>query len=115
MRSFAFFIIFLSSVIGGEGCTRQKPAGDMDPITKGKSVYVSNCTACHNMDPRMDGSLGPAVAGASLELLERRILHADYPPGYQPKRTSKAMAALPHLKNEIDALYKYLSSLTGSP
>lgn len=100
------------------GCTKKEAGGGgdalLDPaVARGKNVYAANCTACHNQDPARDGSLGPAVAGSSLELLERRIVHGDYPDGYEPKRKSKVMVALPHLKGEIESLHKYLSSLTA--
>lgn len=98
------------------GCTK-KPA-EQAPLTaeqlveRGRVVYATSCTACHNVDPAKDGSMGPAVAGASLALLERRILHADYPPGYTPKRRTQIMAVLPHLKADLPALFSYLSQLT---
>ncbi|MEQ1878423.1 MAG: cytochrome c, partial [Bdellovibrionia bacterium] len=72
--------------------------------------YMSACIACHNSDPKVDGILGPAIHGSSKELLEARILRAEYPTGYTPKRNSKTMVALPHLKGDIDALVAYLNS-----
>lgn len=75
---------------------------------RGRSVYMANCTACHGMDPTQPGGLGPPIAGASRELVEARVLHAAYPEGYTPKRDTKLMVALPHLKDEIDALTAFL-------
>jgi mono/diheme cytochrome c family protein len=77
---------------------------------RGKTVYATNCTSCHAADPKMEGALGPAVMGSSRELLEARIVHGNYPEGYQPKRDSKVMVALPHLKSEIEALSVYLQA-----
>jgi mono/diheme cytochrome c family protein len=77
---------------------------------RGRQVYMANCIACHNQDPSVDGALGPAVAGSSRELVEARVLRAEYPEGYTPKRPSKVMIALPHLSGEIDALTAYLAS-----
>jgi mono/diheme cytochrome c family protein len=77
---------------------------------RGKTIYQTQCTACHNSDPRKPGALGPEVFGSSKELLEARILKADYPPGYQPKRNTHTMAPLPHLKKEIDSIHAYLNS-----
>lgn len=94
-------------------CTKKDVAPN-DPaqiLARGKSVYIANCTACHNMDPAKDGSIGPAVAGSSLQLLEDRVLKNEYPPGYQPKRQSRTMVALPHLKDSIPALHAYLNNL----
>jgi mono/diheme cytochrome c family protein len=85
--------------------------GGGDPVEAGRKAYVANCTACHNPDPTRDGTMGPAVAGASLELIEARVLRAEYPPGYTPKRESKLMPAQPFLKAEIPALAAYLGSL----
>jgi mono/diheme cytochrome c family protein len=78
-------------------------------IARGKAVYVSNCTSCHSSNPKLPGSLGPDVYGSSKELLTARLLHAKYPDGYTPKRSSNAMPAMPHLANDIDALAAYLN------
>lgn len=80
-------------------------------IEAGRAVYNGNCIACHGIDPTQDGALGPAVAGASLELLEARIVRAEYPPGYEPKRDSRVMVALPHLEPKLPELAAYLASL----
>jgi mono/diheme cytochrome c family protein len=83
-------------------------AGEL--IEKGKRTYQTQCIACHNIDPKKAGSIGPEVHGSSKELLEARILRGEYPPGYQQKRKSRFMVPLPHLKNEIDSLHAYLNS-----
>ena len=80
-------------------------------ISAGRSVYNANCIACHAMNPKIDGALGPAVAGSSLELLEARIVRGGYPDGYQPKRPSRVMVALPHLEPRLPELAAYLQSL----
>jgi mono/diheme cytochrome c family protein len=80
-------------------------------IAEGRSTYNANCIACHAMDPTLDGALGPAVAGASPELIEARVLRGEYPAGYSPKRTSRVMVALPHLEPKLPALAAYLGSL----
>ena len=76
---------------------------------KGRLVYMANCLACHNADPRKIGALGPEIAGASRELVEARVLRATYPPGYTPKRQSRQMVPLPHLEDKIDELMAYLN------
>ncbi len=86
-------------------------SGPTDPRVAGERVYRANCVVCHHPDPRRQGGVGPEVAGASRELLEARILRAEYPPGYTPKRDSKLMPALPYLNEDIDALAAYLGSL----
>lgn len=76
---------------------------------RGKKTYMGSCIACHNSDPHKDGPIGPAVFGSSKELLEARIMRAAYPEGYKPKRDTKAMAALPMLADQIDALTAFLN------
>ncbi|MBN8554678.1 MAG: cytochrome c [Deltaproteobacteria bacterium] len=80
-------------------------------IMRGKTIYSAVCTSCHGLNPKVDGSLGPAIAGSSLELLESRVLFAKYPEGYKPKRDTHAMLALPQFKSEIPALHAYLNAL----
>lgn len=75
---------------------------------KGKQIYAINCTACHNADPTRDGVLGPAIAGSSLALVEARVVHGSYPPGYTPKRPTKQMVPLPHLAASVPDLAAYL-------
>jgi mono/diheme cytochrome c family protein len=85
--------------------------GAADPlVARGETVYLSVCTACHNADPTKDGSLGPANAGASQELLEAKLLRGEYPPGYAPKRDSQVMPRFEKLKSDIPALAAYLAA-----
>jgi len=88
--------------------------GDDPLVARGKLVYGQACIACHNVDPTLDGPLGPAIAGSSLALVEARVLRAEYPDGYTPKRNTRAMVALPHLEPDVPALAAYLASLTPS-
>lgn len=80
-------------------------------VERGKSVYLSTCIACHNVNPKLDGALGPAVADASLQLLEAKIVRGEYPAGYQPKRATRLMVALPQHAQDVQSLYDYLSSV----
>lgn len=82
-----------------------------DPVARGRSVYLSNCVACHNQNPKLVGPIGPEVAGASLELLQAKVMRNEYPPGYTPKRPTAAMVPLPHLEPDLPALAAYLESV----
>lgn len=82
-----------------------------DPLARGRAVYLANCVACHNTNPKLAGPIGPDLAGSSRELLAAKVLRNEYPPGHQPKRSTRAMVPLPHLENDIDALAAYLGSV----
>ena len=97
-----------AAVLGALACSG---GGGADPVEAGRKAYVANCTVCHNQDPTKDGSVGPAIAGSSVELVEARVLRAEYPPGYTPKRDSHLMPAQPFLKADVPALAAYLGSL----
>ena len=78
---------------------------------RGKKVYGNVCATCHSGNPAEDGVLGPAIAGASEELIRARVIEGGYPPGYTPKRNTKQMVALPHLEPVIGDLAAYLASV----
>lgn len=116
MRAYLKIVLFIILGTAFFSCTKKQeaPSGAslsaQDLIARGQQIYVANCIACHNVDPKKDGSLGPSLWGSSLELLEARVLKADYPTGYKAKRDTRQMVALPHLKNEIAGLHAYLNN-----
>lgn len=110
-RRYLFYVVFL---LAG-ACSREPNAPSQTArapdANRGRSLYLSNCAACHNSsDPARDGPIGPAIKGSSRELLEARILKASYPPGYQPKRKTAAMPAQPYLKSAIPDLAAFLGN-----
>jgi mono/diheme cytochrome c family protein len=40
---------------------------------RGRAMYNSRCTTCHNVDPNVPGSVGPKLRGVSEELLRDRL------------------------------------------
>jgi len=89
------------------GCHGAHP---LTPAERGAVIYRSNCSACHNENPNLPGSLGPAIAGSPKELIEARVLHGAYPVGYDPKRRTHIMRPLPWLGPHIDDLTAYLAA-----
>jgi mono/diheme cytochrome c family protein len=90
-------------------CNRKDTPSDPQ-AAKGMAVYSAHCIACHNRNPALEGTLGPAVAGSGLELLKARVIHGTYPPGYAPKRETKIMQKLPLTQGDVEALHAYLKS-----
>ncbi len=109
--SIIFFLALASCSKTEKSSAPAKPLTKEEAVARGRVVYSTVCTACHNVDPKLAGSLGPPVAGSSLELLEARIMNAAYPPGYKPKRATALMVAQPQVKDDIPAIYEYLNSL----
>lgn len=101
----AVLALFAACSGGGES--------ELSPLAReGRSVYLNVCIACHNGDPNEDGALGPAIAGASEELLHARVVRGEYPPGYAPRRPDSAvMPAFPYLEEDIPALAAYLDEV----
>ena len=82
-------------VLALAACGGSDPA-TLSPLAQdGKRVYNNVCIACHNGDPSVDGALGPAIAGASQELLHARVVEGVYPPGYEPKRPESGVTSNP--------------------
>jgi cytochrome c553 len=83
---------------------------DSKPMSRGKSVYLGNCTSCHNSDPKKDGSVGPAIFGSSEELLFKKLKTGEYPAGYKPKRQTRMMPKFEGMKDDdIREIRRYLS------
>jgi mono/diheme cytochrome c family protein len=78
-----------------------------DPA-RGQQVWLAQCVACHNLDPGKDGAVGPAVKGATLALLEARVVHGTYPDGYRPKRDTRVMPPRRDLAASVPDLAAYL-------
>ncbi len=96
----------LAAAIVVGGCSSETP---LSPAAeRGRQVYLAQCTACHAPDPTQAGPLGPPIKGTTRELLEAKVVHGAYPPGYTPKRTSKLMPPLPAVAPDVAALAEYL-------
>jgi mono/diheme cytochrome c family protein len=100
-----------AAVVLAAACNSEPP----DPVEKGRMVYMTNCVACHNPNPNLPGNQGPAIAGSSQALLEARVLHLTYPPGYTPQQKTHTMRAFPQLKNHIGDLHAFLAAMKPQP
>lgn len=93
--------------IAGAGCS-DRGASRSPTAERGRQVYLARCASCHASEPANPGAVGPAVKGASRELLEAKVLRGEYPPGYTPKRRTTVMPPMPALAPDISALSDYL-------
>jgi mono/diheme cytochrome c family protein len=96
------------------GACSSPTSRSLDPATDGRVAYIANCASCHNLDPNLDGPLGPAIAGSPRALIEARVLHQSYPPGYHPKRSSHLMRAMPWMAPDLDNLTAFLAAAADS-
>lgn len=86
----------------------KKEEANLSPAAaEGKGIYMANCIACHNVNPKLDGAVGPSVANSSYELLDFRM-KGEYPPGYVPKRQSQAMTRFSFTPEQLKALEEFL-------
>ena len=119
---FAFLLIMLFSSCEKKSIKQEEAESEPDQkklnntialttdIEKGRMVYFANCVSCHNNNPKKPGSIGPEVYGASIDVLAQKIVFGKYPENYSPKRTSKIMHLMPHLKKEISNLHAFINS-----
>ncbi len=113
LRNLGRYLFPLSMIvvlIGLSACPKPAPSTESQAVTTGRQAFLINCASCHNINPNLDGSVGPAIAGAPRDLVEARVLHQAYPPGYTPKRTTHLMRPLPWLAPKIDDLTAFLAA-----
>jgi mono/diheme cytochrome c family protein len=85
-----------------------------DPaVARGKQIYRNVCVVCHGADPNQAGSQGPAVANASRELLEAKLLRGEYPAGYTPLRNTQQMPKFEFLEPNLDDIAAFLANQRG--
>lgn len=99
-------MLAIGAIFAAVACQAKK----VTPVVRGRIIYMANCVVCHNADPNLPGSQGPPIAGSSHALVEARVLHLAYPPGYTPKRKTHAMRAIPTLAPEIDNIVAFLAA-----
>jgi mono/diheme cytochrome c family protein len=99
--------IAFASLACGSG--EEEPGLDA-AAARGRLVYENVCTACHDRDPSQPGALGPELAGASLTLIEAKVLRNEYPPGYAPKRPGATMPKYEYLAPNLADLAAYLAA-----
>lgn len=111
MRRGARLFILVACALALAACSGEGTPGATaggEAATRGRLVYLSQCTSCHATDPATDGPVGPAVKGASRELLEARVVRGTYPSGYAPKRNTAVMQPMPQVAADISDLAAYL-------
>ncbi|HKV55105.1 MAG TPA: c-type cytochrome [Candidatus Binataceae bacterium] len=101
--------LLLGLAMGGLLATACKPR-ELTPEQRGEVIYRTNCASCHGHDPAVPGPIGPAIAGSSGALIEARVLHRAYPPGYHPQRKTHLMLPMPWLAGHIGDLSAYLDA-----
>lgn len=81
---------------------------------EGKTIFLSKCAKCHNVNPTKPGSIGPDIADSSLELVRLKTQNRSYPAGYTPKRKTRVMPIVKLSESQIKAVHSYISSFKKS-
>ena len=85
-----------------------------DPtVARGELIYRNVCTVCHNANPDLHGTIGPAIGSASRELLEAKLLRGEYPSGHTPKRDTQQMPRFEYLEPNLGEIAAFLASGEG--
>ena len=84
----------------------------LDAESSVKSLYISKCASCHNLNPAKAGAVGPDIANASLELVTLKTQKRQYPVGYKPKRKTNAMPKIVLTQKQIRDIHHYISGFT---
>ncbi len=92
-------------------CSNQAGQDLSEAARRGQRTYQNACIACHDANPNRDGTLGPAIAGNPVELLEAKVLRGQYPPGYAPKRTTRVMPVFTYLEDKLPDIAAYLAEV----
>jgi len=106
----------LCGALGAWACSQEDVDSQDALLRRGAAIYRISCGACHHaQQPGRAGPIGPPLTGASMELLEAKVLRNEYPPGHQPLRDTNSMIALPHLAPDLPALHAFLQSAAPGP
>lgn len=94
---------------------KTEPKVVLTGIARGEQIYQSTCIQCHNKDPNIAGAIGPRMVDAPLEVMTSKVMTGKYPdplpPGFVPKRKTRAMRPLPQFEAEIPLIYEYVQSV----
>jgi len=110
-REFVGVLVIAIALLSAGACSKPGPqTAESKAVATGGKLYAANCASCHNpTNPKLPGSVGPPIAGASPDLIADRVLHRSYPPGYKPKRNTHLMKEMPWLAPNIGDLAAFLA------
>ncbi len=91
-------------------CSSESDESADPSVARGELIYRNICTVCHNADPSLDGTIGPAIGSASRELLEAKLLRGEYPSGFTPKRDTQQMPRFEYLEPNLEEIAAFLAS-----
>lgn len=97
------------------GWAQAQPVAVKPDLAKGKRLYQT-CIQCHNKDPNVKGPIGPELTDAPLSIMQWKVENgggypSTLPPGFVPKRKSKAMKKIPNLVKDVPHIYAWIQSV----
>lgn len=93
----------------------EEPTSNEPDLERGRKVWITTCNQCHNKDPNIKGAIGPEVVDAPIEVMLHKVetgLYPDpLPPGFVPKRKTKAMRPLKQHVKDVPSIWMYVQSV----
>jgi mono/diheme cytochrome c family protein len=97
-------------LIAGLACSQGDGEEPDAALARGEAIYRNVCQVCHNADPNVAGTLGPAIAGAPVELLMAKVVRGEYPDGHTPARDTAQMPVFAYLEPQIPEVAAFLAT-----
>ncbi len=104
-RFVAVVALVATSACSGDSDSSADPA-----VARGETIYRNICVVCHNADPNEQGTMGPAIARATRDVLEAKVLRGEYPAGYTPARETHQMPQFEYLEPNLDDIEAFIAS-----
>jgi ubiquinol-cytochrome c reductase cytochrome c subunit len=108
----SFLALWLAGgVVLAASATSTGAGAAVDPITRGRTLFVQGCSSCHGLSLRGVAGRGPSLVGVGAAAADFELATGRMPlaaPGDEPMRSTPR-----YPPEDIDALVAYVGSLGG--
>jgi ubiquinol-cytochrome c reductase cytochrome c subunit len=85
----------------------------VDPLARGRTLFVQGCSSCHGLSGRGVSAMGPSLVGAGAAAADFELSTGRMPLASPRDEPERATPRYP--PQDIDALVAYVGSLGGPP